>query len=73
MAESVHILVSRIEKIEKELEALKLELLKLQAEKDEAEIIPEQEYQELKKRAERLKNNPSEGLSADDAIKELLS
>ena len=73
MAESVHILVSRIEKIEKELEALKLELLKLQAEKDEAEIIPEQEYQELKKRAERLKTNPSEGLSADDAIKELLS
>jgi len=73
MVESVQVILHRIEKIEKELEELKLELLKLQAEKEEAEIIPEEEYQNLIKRAERLKNNPSRGLTADEAIQELLS
>ncbi len=73
MAESVHIIIHRIEKIEKELEELKQELLKLQAEKDEAETIPEEEYQKLIEKAEHLKANPSEGLSADEAIHELLS
>lgn len=73
MSESVQIIINRIEKIEKELEELKLELLKLQAEKEEAEIILEEEYQELKRKAENLKNSPSEGLSADEAIQELLS
>ena len=73
MAESVHIIIHRIEKIEKELEELKQELLKLQAEKEEAETIPEDEYQELTKKAEHLKTNPSDGLSADEAIRELLS
>ncbi|MDI3475014.1 MAG: hypothetical protein PWQ79_206 [Thermococcaceae archaeon] len=72
MAESVQVIISRIEKIEKELEELKLELLKLQAKKEEAEIIPEEEYQELTRKAEELKNNPSKGLEADEAIKELL-
>ncbi|QDA31216.1 hypothetical protein FH039_05845 [Thermococcus indicus] len=73
MSESVQIIINHIEKIEKELEELKLELLKLQAEKEEAEIIPEEEYQELKRKAEDLKNSPSEGLSADEAIQGLLS
>ncbi|ASJ00965.1 hypothetical protein [Thermococcus gorgonarius] len=72
MAESIHVLISRIERIEKELEDLKQELLKLKAEKEEAEIIPEEEYQELKRKAEHLKNNPSEGLTADEAIRELM-
>lgn len=72
MAESVQVIISRIEKIEKELEELKLELLKLQAKKEEAEIIPEEEYQELTRKVEELKNNPSKGLKADEAIKELL-
>ena len=73
MSESVQVIIHRIERIEEELEKLKLELLKLQAEKEEAEVIPEEEYQNLIKKAEHLKNNPSEGLSADEAIKELLS
>ncbi|WP_297506776.1 hypothetical protein [Thermococcus sp.] len=58
MTESVHVLISRIERIEKELEELKQELLKLKAEKEEAEIIPEQEYQELKKGLNALKITP---------------
>ncbi|MCD6373378.1 MAG: hypothetical protein J7L37_07535 [Thermococcus sp.] len=73
MSESVQVIIHRIERIEKELQELKLELLKLQAEKEEAEVIPEEEYQNLIRKAEHLKNNPSEGLSADEAIKELLS
>lgn len=73
MSESVQVIIHRIEKIEKELEELKLELLKLQVGKEEAEIIPEEEYRDLMKKAEHLKNNPSEGLSADEAIQELLS
>lgn len=73
MVESIQVIIHRIEKIERELEELKLELLKPQAEKEEAEIIPEEEYQELVKRSEHLKNNPSEGLSGDEAIQELLS
>ncbi|AFL94382.1 hypothetical protein CL1_0167 [Thermococcus cleftensis] len=73
MSESVQVIINRIEKIERELEELKLELLKLQVEKEGAEVIPEDEYQELKRRADYLKNNPDEGLSADEAIRELLS
>jgi len=73
VSESVQVIISRIERIERELEKLKLELLKLQAEKDETEILPEEEYQALKRRAEHLRENPEEGLSADEAIKELLS
>ncbi|WP_297491080.1 hypothetical protein [Thermococcus sp.] len=73
MGESVHVLINHIERIERELEHLKQELLKLQAEKDEAEIIPEEEYQELTRKAEHLKANPSEGLTADEAIRELLN
>ena len=73
MSESVQVIIHRIEKFEKELEELKLELLKLQAGREEAELIPEEEYQSLMKKAERLKNNPSEGLAADEAIRELLS
>ncbi|NJF24309.1 hypothetical protein [Thermococcus sp. Bubb.Bath] len=72
MSESVGIILNRIEKIEKELEEVKLELLKLQTEKEEAEVIPEEEYKELTKKAEDLKNKPSKGLSADEAINELL-
>ncbi|ASJ09267.1 hypothetical protein A3L11_08510 [Thermococcus siculi] len=72
MVESVQVIVDRIEKIERELEEVKRELLKLQAGREEAEVIPEEEYQELVKKAERLKNNPSEGLSAEEAIRELL-
>ncbi|NJE48715.1 MULTISPECIES: hypothetical protein [Thermococcus] len=73
MSESVQVIINRIEKIERELEELKLELLKLQAEKDDADVIPEEEYQALKRRAEHLKENPDEGLTVDEAIKELLS
>lgn len=72
MSESVQVIINRIERIEKELEELKLELLKLKAERDEAEVIPENEYQELKKKAEDLKKNPPKGLRADEAIRELL-
>ncbi|KUH32461.1 hypothetical protein APY94_10285 [Thermococcus celericrescens] len=72
MSESVQVIINRIERIERELEELKLELLKLKAERDGAEIIPEDEYLELKKKAESLKKDPSKGLRADDAIQELL-
>ena len=72
MSESIQVIINRIEKIEGELEELKLELLKLKAERDEAEVIPEDEYQELKKKAEGLKRDPSRGLRAGDAIRELL-
>ena len=72
MSESVQVIINRIERIERELEELKLELIKLKAGKEGAEIIPEEEYRELEKKAESLKKNPSKGLSADEAIQELL-
>ncbi len=71
MVESVHGIVRRIEKIERELEELKLELLKLQIEREEPEVIADELYEELVKKAEHLKKHQDEGLTAEEAIKEL--
>ncbi|WP_394295105.1 hypothetical protein [Pyrococcus horikoshii] len=71
LAESVHVILQRIEKIEKELEEIKLELIKLKVEREEPEVINDEIYKELVKKSEHLKKHPEEGLTAEEAIKKL--
>ena len=71
MAEAVDYsyLLRKIEVLERDLEELKALVLRLQAEKEEPEVIPEEEYQELVEKAEHLKKHPEEGLTAEEAVK----
>jgi len=72
MSESIQVILSRIERIEQELEELKQQLIKLKAEKDESEEVSLELAMKLAEKAEHLKNHPEEGLTADEAVKQLL-
>jgi len=41
-------------------------------EKEESVLISEEEYRELVKKAEHLKKHPEDGLSVEEAVRELL-
>ncbi len=73
MVESEVAIIKEIKEIKNRLDKIEKELIRLLAEKEEAEIIPDREYQEITKKAEYLRKYPEEGLSIEEAVKELTS
>ncbi len=73
MAESEVAIIKEIREIKNRLDKIEKELIRLLAEKEEAEIIPDEEYQEITKKAEYLQKHPEEGLSVEEVVKELTS
>ncbi|EEB73442.1 hypothetical protein [Thermococcus sp. AM4] len=63
-------IIKRIEKIERDLEELKLELLRKEVESKAAEEIDEEAYEEILRKAEEIEKD---GISGRDAIKLLES
>ena len=64
-------LLNEIRGIKRKLDEIERSLIQLLAEKEEAEVISEEKYKELIKKAEHLKKHPEEGLSVEEAIREL--
>ena len=64
-------LLNEIRGIRRKLDEIERSLIQLLAEKEEAEVISEEKYKELIKKAEHLKKHPEEGLSVEEAIREL--
>jgi len=65
--------IKGIDEIKKVLDDLKLLLLKLCIQQVKPEEIDDELYEELDNISEDLLKNPEKGLTAEDAIKELLS
>lgn len=70
MAEAVNYssIIRKIEEIERDLEELKLELLRRQNESRPAEKIDDELYEELLKKAERLEEG-EDAVSGEEAIR----
>ena len=70
MAEAVNYssIIRKIEKIERDLEELKLEILRRQIESRPAEKIDDELYEELLKKAERLEEG-EDAVSGEEAIR----
>lgn len=64
-------LLNEIRGIKRKLDEVEKSLIQLLAEKEEAEVISEEKYKELIKKAEHLKKHPEEGLSVEEAVREL--
>jgi len=64
-------LVNEIREIKRKLDEIEKSLIQLLAEKEEAEVISEEKYKELVKKAEHLKKHPEEGLSVEEAVRKL--
>jgi len=65
--------IKEIDEIRRVLDDLKLRLLKLRAQQLESEEIDDDLYEELDKISEDILKNPEKSLTAEDAVKELLS
>jgi len=55
----------------KKLDEMERELLRIIAESEEPELIDDELYDELLRKAEEIKNHPEKGLTLEEAIKEL--
>ena len=66
-------IIKEINEIRGVLDDFKLKLLKLYAQQLEPEEIDDELYEELDKISKDLFENPEKGLSAEEAVKELLS
>ena len=66
-------IIKEINEIRGVLDDFKLKLLKLYAQQLEPEEIDDELYGELDKISKDLLENPEKGLSAEEAVKELLS
>ena len=65
--------IKEIDEIRKVLDDFKLRLLKLRAQQLEPEEIDDNLYEELDKISEDVLKNPEKSLTAEDAVRELLS
>jgi len=70
MAEATdyNLIIKKIEKIERDLEELKLELLRRQTESQSAEEVDDEVYEELLRKAEKLEKG-EDAVSGEEAIK----
>jgi len=70
MAEATdyNLIIKKIEKIERDLEELKLELLRRQTESQPAEEVDDEVYEELLRKAEKLEKG-EDAVSGEEAIK----
>ena len=73
VVESEVAIIKEIKEIKNRLDKIEKELTRLLAEKEEAELIPDGEYQEITVKAEYLRKYPEEDLSIEEAVKELTS
>ncbi len=71
MGVSVIRLLNDIREMRKKLDEIEQELLRLIAESEEPEIVNEELYEELLRKAEELKKNPEKGMSLEEALREL--
>jgi len=72
MSEAIHnanSILQRINEMEKELERLKIEVLKMKAESLPVEEVDEETLKDLEKRFEEYRNGEAEVVSGDEAIK----
>ncbi len=65
MVESEVVIIKEIKEIKRKLDKIEKVLIQLLAENEE--------YQEITKKAEYLRKHPEEGLSIEEAVKELIS
>jgi hypothetical protein len=72
MVESDTALINEIREIKRRLDKIERALIQLLAENKEAELISDEEYKELVKKAEYLKKHPENCLSVEEAVRELL-
>ncbi|EEB73357.2 conserved hypothetical protein [Thermococcus sp. AM4] len=68
---SVIRLLNDIREMRKKLDEIEEELLRLIAESEEPEIVNEELYEELLRKAEELRKNPEKGMSLEEALREL--
>ncbi len=71
MGVSVIRLLNDIREMRKKLDEIEQELLRLIAESEEPEIVNEELYEELLRKAEELRKNPEKGMSLEEALREL--
>ncbi|WP_048149865.1 hypothetical protein [Thermococcus sp. AM4] len=71
MGVSVIRLLNDIREMRKKLDEIEEELLRLIAESEEPEIVNEELYEELLRKAEELRKNPEKGMSLEEALREL--
>ncbi|ACS33842.1 hypothetical protein [Thermococcus gammatolerans] len=71
MGVSVIRLLNDIREMRKKLDEIEQELLRLIAESEEPEIVNEELYEELLRKAEELGKNPEKGMSLEEALREL--
>ena len=69
---NINPILERVERVERELEELKIELLKLQTEQLPSEEVGEETLKDLEKRFEEYKGGKVKVISADEARKRLL-
>ena len=72
MEKTINTILERVERVERELEELKIELLKLQTEQLPSEEVGEETLKDLEKRFEEYKGGKVKVISADEARKRLL-
>jgi len=65
------VLVNEIREMKRKLDEIEKALIRLLTEKEEAEVISQDRYDELAKKAEHLKKHPEEGMSVEEAVREL--
>ena len=68
---AVKVLLNDIKEMRKKLDEMERELLRIIAESEEPELIDDELYDELLRKAEEIKNHPEKGLTLEEAIKEL--
>ena len=66
-----NVLLQRIDQMEKELEELRIEILKMTAEELPVEEVDEETLKDLEKRFEEYKSGKAKVVSGDEAIKRL--
>lgn len=73
MSEVVNVnpILKKIERLEKDLEELKLEVLRLQVEALPEEEIDDELYKEIMRKAEELESGKRKGVSAEEAVARL--
>ena len=71
MSEAINpnVLLQKIDQMEKELEKLRLEVLKMRAESLPVEEVDEETLKDLEKRFEEYKSGKAEVVSGDEAVK----
>jgi len=69
--DTVRVLLHDIREMRKKLDEMERELLRLIIESEEPEIIDDELYEELLRKAKELKKKPEKGLTLEEALQQL--